>query len=440
LEISCDYSNNGCEKYIKLAELKNHVDNCNFNPNLHILCDCGQNIETIKLTDHQNNCIDYLKEQLNASLDMISSLNKSKHQLMNELKEAREEITITNEWRKVEEFEEISSDMPKKMKELLLNSLTSTLNEDIFDYSSLSEKFRSDFGGNWTVIVGNNMKQSISYCKNYLFLKIGKIDVLIISTVKPVHDFLILKKLTKIIDEGIRKKAWTEDMENVWGLFWSLTDDSLNMSERLLEKNIVEYFLKYYALFPDKLCSSMIGTFANISEFTDLRKQLMRPELLSIILSQFSNEKQQISYLCCYFFANVLSEGKNFWDQNLRSRSELNRNTIIAKLKFNISEWDKISEQMSLYFITFKPLNRLLIFNDKIPQEIHYFAVWTLAHFTRTDSANYSHLIEEDNCVRVLDDLIKNKKTEEHVRNLAKSVLSYVQKNNSALIKSWKIA
>ncbi len=430
MEISCDYSNNGCEKYLKLAELKNHVNICNFNPNLHVLCDCGQTIETIKLIDHQNNCIDYLKEQLNGSIDMISSLNKSKLQLMNELKEAKEEITITNEWRKVEEFEEIESNMPEIMKELLLDSLTSTLEEGIFDYSSLSEKFRSDFGGNWTIIVGNCMKQSSVYCQNYLFLKIGKIDVRIISTLKPAHDFLILKKFTKVIDEGIRKKAWIEDMENVWNSLWNLTDDSLNMSERLLEKNIVEYFLKYYALFPNKFSDSMIGTFANISEFTDLRKQLMRPELLSIILNQFSNEKQQISYLCCYFFANILSEGKNFWDQNLQSNSELNRNKIIAKLKSKIFEWDKVSEQMSMYYTTFKPLNRLLIFNDKIPQEIHYFAVWALAHFTQTDSANYSHLIEEDNCVRVLDILIKNKKTEEYVRNLAKSVLSHVQKNN----------
>jgi hypothetical protein len=430
LEISCEYSNNGCEKYIKLVELKNHVDNCNFNPNLHILCDCGQKIEAFKLIDHQNNCIDYLKEQLNGSMDIISSLNKSNYQLMNELKEATEEITITNEWRKVHEFERIESNMPKRMKKLLLDSLTSTLNEDIFDYSSLSEKLRSDFGGNWTVIVGNCMKQSISYYKNYLFLKIGKIDVLIISTVSPVSDFLILKKLIKVIDEGIRKKAWIEDMENVWNSFFNITDDSLNMSERLLEKNIVEYFLKYYALFPYKFSYSMIGTFANISDFTDLRKQLMKPELLSIILNQFSNEKQEISYLCCYFFANILSEGKKFWNQNLKGRIELNRNIVIAKLKFKISEWDKISEQMSIFYITFKPLNRLLIFNDKIPQEIHYFAVWTFAHFTRTDGVNYSHLIEEDNCVRVLDDLIKNTKTEEYVRNLAKSVLSHVQKNN----------
>ncbi len=88
--------------------------------------------------------------------------------------------------------------------------------------------------------------------------------------------------------------------------------------------------------------------------------------------------------------------------------------------------WDNTSDKMLISFITFKPLNRLLIFNEKIPQEIHYFAVWTLAHFTRTDSARYSHLIKEDNCVKVLDDLIKNNKTEEYVRSLAKSVFYYI--------------
>ncbi len=337
LEISCVFSNKGCKKYLKLGELEYHVDSCNFNPNLNIFCDCGLKLETINSTDHKNNCIHHLKKQLNGSLDIIKSLYIRNNQLENDLKEAKKETTISNEWYKSEGFEEIATNMPKIMKDRITNLLRNSLDEGIFNSSNLGKKLGSSSSGNWTVIAANGLQCNHFYRKNYLSLKIGKVDVLIASTVKPVLDFLILEKLIKSLDEGINNKCWIEDIENVWHLFSSLINDSLNISERLLEKNIVEYFLQFYALFPKRLFRSMFEVFSNISEFPELRNQLMKPEFLIIFSKQLSNNRE-LSFLCSYFFANILSEGKKFWDQNLRKNCELNRNSIIAKLKSNICD------------------------------------------------------------------------------------------------------
>jgi hypothetical protein len=65
------------------------------------------------------------------------------------------------------------------------------------------------------------------------------------SLIKPLNDksMTIFGKLSKIVDQGINKKLWNNDMFSAWNLLWYLTDDSSDMCERLLDKNILDYFV-----------------------------------------------------------------------------------------------------------------------------------------------------------------------------------------------------
>jgi hypothetical protein len=422
LEINCNYSKNGCKEYIKLGELLGHTNKCSFNPELRILCDCGLVVDTKNLIEHQNSCIDYLKNQLNKSLDRINSLNAKNAELEKELKES----SILTEWQTVRQFIKIATNMSEGMENKIIEKLTQTLNEGVFNAVELSEQFREEFGGNWTLFVGNKLLFNNFEYSNILGLKIGNFNVFIWMNIKPVNDVLALEKQLKILNIGIENNTWNNDMLNTWELFYNLTDDSLNISERLLDKNIIEYFLKFNKLFPyneQNLFNPMVGVFANISEFTELRYRLMKPELIETFLKMLSNKNKLISYLSCQMLANILSEGEVFWKQYMKQNKVLNRNSVIDRLRFEMNGWRFSQNELHVSFITFKPFNRLLKCNEKIPQVVHYFAVWTLAHFTQKESQRYCLLLKEDGCLTLLENLIKCSKTEEYVRSLAKYVL-----------------
>jgi len=165
----------------------------------------------------------------------------------------------------------------------------------------------------------------------------------------------------------------------------------------------------------------MVGVFANISEFKELRIRLMKQEFICLILKLLSNQNHLTSYLSSHVLANILSEGKAFWKKHIKHDQVLNRDSILTKLISKTYDW-KIDSKF-INFNTFKPFNRLLECNDNIPQEVNYYAVWTLANFTREDCGRYCRLLYADDCITVLENLIKCSKTKEYVKNLAKIVL-----------------
>jgi hypothetical protein len=353
-------------------------------------------------------------------------MNVKMNRLDKNLEEAKTEITILGEWQRIEEFVVIENYMPYNMKNGIIDILRGFLNRGIFDAEDICDKFFEEFGMNWTILVGNGLVNNYLYRKNYILLKIGRIDVMVSMNITSVNNICISEKLFKILDQGINNNAWNEDMMNTWSLFWSLTDDSLNMSERLLDKNILDYFMKCDELFPYNEQNSfnpMFGALANVSDFKELRQRIMRPEFISIILRSLTNRNKLISYTSANLLANVLSEGEAFWEKYFKQNTDLNRSSVLTALKSEISEWKMNSKEMRLCFISLKPFNRLLECNDRIPQEVQYFAVWSLAHFTRKNCKRYCLLLKKDFCFTVIEELIKCIKTEEYIKKLAKLVL-----------------
>lgn len=63
LEISCDFTANGCDVYVKLCDLLNHTTYCPFDPvGKDCQFDCGAKLLPVEVESH--NCIDYLKSVL----------------------------------------------------------------------------------------------------------------------------------------------------------------------------------------------------------------------------------------------------------------------------------------------------------------------------------------------------------------------------------------
>ena len=247
-------------------------------------------------------------------------------------------------------------------------------------------------------------------------------------SVKPVNDILIVEKLVKKLEIGVNNKIWNEEFNYVWNSLWNLSDDSLNTSERLLDHKIMDYFFQCYEIFSkneENIFNPIVGVFANISEFKELRHRLMSKEFISIISELATNQNKIVSYLSTQFLANILSEGKDFWKLYLKEHKFFQK--LMEKLKFIISFWDMNTICLDINFVTFKPFNRLLECNARNPQEVNYFAVWTLAYFTQKETKRYFNLIKEDNCLIMLEKLINYSKTEDYVKKLAKTVVNNYQ-------------
>jgi hypothetical protein len=141
------------------------------------------------------------------------------------------------------EFSKIETDLPNIIKIGAINLIRETSNTGLFDPNGMSEKFREEIGSNRALIVGNGLLNNGYFLKNYISLKIGRIHAMN-SLIKPLNDerMAIFGKLSKFVDQGINKKLWN-DMFSAWNLLWYLTDDSSDMCERLLDKNILDYFV-----------------------------------------------------------------------------------------------------------------------------------------------------------------------------------------------------
>ena len=61
LKIKCDYSNRGCQEFIRLEELDSHVENCDFAP---VKCsneECGMSINKREIIHHESTVCEYRK-------------------------------------------------------------------------------------------------------------------------------------------------------------------------------------------------------------------------------------------------------------------------------------------------------------------------------------------------------------------------------------------
>jgi len=420
------------ELYFKLSKKSSFFESfifsmVNLNP-IYVLCDCGLEIQPIDLIDHQNNCIHSLKKQLEISqINRKKKKKKIKEMALKVSEENKEEFSVLNEWNSVKQLKLIKTNMPQLMRNRLNEMLTHCLNNSIAHTNNITERLQAQFGGNWNMFILNKIVSHEFYHNYYIMFEFGKAVVLLLMNSKPVSGVLVLEEIFKTLDNAIKNKAYDEGMLYSWTTLHNLTDDSFTTSEKLLDKNIINYFIQCNDILPNDendFFNPTIGVFANISEFSELRYRLMEPQFISIVVQLISNQNDSVSYLSSAIMANILSEGKPFWEQHIKFNQVLEFDSIKASLKSRISEWKTDSLNQQLVFHSLKPLSRLLQCNHLIPQEVHYFAVWTLNCLTKRNWTKYRQLLTEDNCIQVLEKLLESGQTEECVRKLAESVLA----------------
>ena len=88
LKIKCDYTTEGCQSIVKIESLSRHHDQCEFNPNNFIECQCGLIVKKIDLDKH--NCVEVL---LNINKELRETI-KQKDNEIERLKSLKTRINL----------------------------------------------------------------------------------------------------------------------------------------------------------------------------------------------------------------------------------------------------------------------------------------------------------------------------------------------------------
>lgn len=98
LKITCDHAANGCKSYVRLENLNNHSQECEFNPKKPVICDFGCAILIAKDELKSHNCIKELRKVID---DQQSKIN----QLSNEVSKQKNDLEVyVNELRTLKSF------------------------------------------------------------------------------------------------------------------------------------------------------------------------------------------------------------------------------------------------------------------------------------------------------------------------------------------------
>lgn len=75
LKLNCDHASYGCTAYVRLENLNNHSQECEYNPKRPVMCDLGCDILIAKDELKSHNCIKELRKVINDQQNKINQLS-----------------------------------------------------------------------------------------------------------------------------------------------------------------------------------------------------------------------------------------------------------------------------------------------------------------------------------------------------------------------------
>ena len=183
------------------------------------------------------------------------------------------------------------------------------------------------------------------------------------------------------ISEVNLQEGYLKFVENAWSMLWNLTDNNYeNCKVFLLNGGLNSFLHSKRRLDSHKnmtLMKCILGPIMNLSEFKHHRGELIKKigfvqELVSVIEDDF-----EISYMAIGIIANLALDGPEVW--NLE---EFEFGNLKEKILIKMYTWS-LESKLGIDYNSFEPILRLL----KLSHEPYsqYWAMWTLAHFTKKD-------------------------------------------------------
>ncbi|CAI4231207.1 unnamed protein product [Auanema sp. JU1783] len=233
----------------------------------------------------------------------------------------------------------------------------------------------------------------------------------------------------EMILEQIRRKLGANTCDDVmevgWSFLWNITDETPVNCERFLKSEGLVLFQKCFDAFRSEreLVRNMMGLIGNIAEVNEFRSQLMKDDYVRIFVAllDLADESLEISYNSAGVLAHMVSDGQDAWEPLSHKRCE-----VMASIVKATTRW-KLDTRRFINYRSFRPILRLLPLWDAYASQ--HWAVWALANLTTTDGPKYCSYVTNEGGLPLLTDLVKDQRTGDNTRKLARMVLSNIEKN-----------
>jgi len=227
------------------------------------------------------------------------------------------------------------------------------------------------------------------------------------------------KTMLRIIQERIACRLCDEVMEVAWSMMWNVTDETAENSERFINEQGMDIFLRCLEEFPDKeeLLRNMMGLMGNVAEVDYLRPRLMKSNYVQIFSDLLSSASDgiEVSYNACGVLANLMSDGEKAWTIVSPSRSE-----VLHHMREAITRW-KLDTKRNINYRSFKPILRLLPICDT-PQ-VQHWAVWALCNLTKMYKSKYCPLLEREGGIELLSAVVNDPRPYTEIKSLVVQIL-----------------
>lgn len=248
---------------------------------------------------------------------------------------------------------------------------------------------------------------------NTLACQVGGDQKIFIGTLNAIETMI------DIIKSKIEDNICDETLETAWSTLWNITDETPINCLKFLEFQGMEAFESCMDKFDNnkEVLRNIMGLLGNVAECPGLRVKFMRERYVKrfCILLSSHIDGIECSYNACGILAHLVSEGQEFWEQNLPKH--LPRHDILRSMQLATATWP-INSRRNINYRSFEPIVRLL--DTHVAAEAQYWAVFALANLTRINPGKYCPMLIPHEGLIKLRRLAEPSTTESYVNNLAR--------------------
>ncbi|XP_021355295.1 protein zer-1 homolog [Mizuhopecten yessoensis] len=237
------------------------------------------------------------------------------------------------------------------------------------------------------------------------------------------RDFLGQQRFIEFLLSIARRKI-TNCTHLAWQCLWGLTDEVPSNCMRFLAvPDALELYLECIKNknHGDSFVRGLLGVMANVSEVSELRKELLQNEELIVIIRDLTDSQvmeEALSYQATCVMANLVSDGPEAW-----LLENLDRSSVLCKIATAVHRWD-ISDSMRTLYRSLLPF--LEMAQKSHTPEAQLLAIWSICNLIKSKGNVYCQMLKMEGGLPIIEAIKNDPETTPEVLELAVMAMDLV--------------
>jgi len=241
-----------------------------------------------------------------------------------------------------------------------------------------------------------------SYIQRSAILLLNSLVCQVDGEQKKVRGLEIIDGMLWVVQHKLQMELCDDVMEVAWSVMWNVTDETPENSQRFLEKNGMELFLRCKEAFPDvmDLLRNMMGLLGNIAEVKSCRPRLMYASFINEFSFLLDSGKDgiEVSYNAAGVLSHLCSDGPGAWHLQQPTREH-----VLERIVRAVQRWD-VNARRDINYRSLAPIIGLLSCWET--PECQLWAAWALANLTNWEEAKYCPLLDREGGLEAIRNIL----------------------------------